>query len=549
MRVLLLLCAALALAALVLWLRPGRERVGATQSAESAETELENDAPRAELVAAAVLEDAEPGPERVRLESGAPPSQPIAGRVEVSGGIPPLDEPRVVAHLQRRGAPREPPRPIVTPVARDGSFAFEVPSDARTVSLELESLVLALSQVEVQPGTTDVVLRPEVRAAVRGHTHRPAHVPLSPPRGLVRPIRDTCVGKGVVEAAGDGWFVLTLAPGKPFVLEAESAEGEPESGPARASGRLALEALSPGEIRDVELFLEPWITLRGLVTDTSGAPVAGAAVLVGRAPAQPPDAIAERNAPNDLRTGADGRFGLPPLPPGAWQVWVRAAGRFSERQTLVLPGEGEEELLFVLDAPAIVRGRVLRPDGAPCSGAWVMDVGSGLRFVSFRKDAASSHAGLGMVVDERWDVVPEPSLATDGEGRFVLEVDSRLARLTAGAASFAPSTPLELELEPGQELDGIVLELRPECRLRGKVLDEDGRPVLSSVRFASADGIEVALFPREGEFALRQLPPGPARIECPPDGTPGGLEGSYEFELDPDQESVIEVRLKGKRPW
>ncbi|NOT29884.1 MAG: carboxypeptidase regulatory-like domain-containing protein [Planctomycetes bacterium] len=546
MRALVPLFAVLGLAAwLVLRLGAGREGLGDGSATPAVGDADPASRPQVALLSAPVVEEATPDGSPARRAAVVARNEPVAGRVEVAGGRPLADQPVVVAHVHRTGVARLHSRRIEAPVARDGSFAFEVPAGTRSVSLELESLVLVLAnEVEVLPGRRDVVLRPEVHAAVRGWAHRPGRLALGPSTCEEEPIHVSC-GESRLDADPGGSFLFTVAVGTPLVIEAETTVGEPDSEPSRASARLALPALQPGEIREVDLFLEPWIGLRGVVLDTAGSPVAGAAVIV-----VPKGEQRLREGPDDFRTGSDGRFVLTPLPPDAWELRVRAAGRFSASKTLVLPREGYEELRFVLAAPALVRGRVLRPDGGPCAGARVLDVNSGPCFAGGPTNEGSRASGLQLIVDERWESTPESSfLPADADGRFAIEVDATRAKLTATGMSFAPSTPLGLELRPGQVMDGIVLWLRPGCRLRGRVLDEDGRPVLGSMRFASADGIEVLLFLHEGEFESSQLPPGRGRIEYPTEGTRGGLEGSLEFELDPERETVVELRLRGKRPW
>ena len=542
---------------------------------------------------APLVEEAAPEGSPARREAVVVRTEPVAGRVEVAGGLPFADQPVVVAHVHRTGVSRLHSRRIEAPVARDGSFALEVPAGTRSVSLDLESLVLWLSEeVEVRPGQRDVVLRPEVRAALRGWAHRPGRLALGPSSCEEEPIRVSCDRAGTLHADPGGGFVFMVPTDTELVLEAEigtggfviradtpiflaaetgTGEAAVEAAEARASARLVLEALRPGEIREVDLFLEPWIAPRGVVTDRSGAPIEGASVMVVLSEEQ----LHQAWQPGVKQTGVDGRVLLDPLPPGPWELWVTAPGRFRDLRKIVLPSDGYEELRFVLGPPGIVRGRVVLPDGTPCEGAIVSDI------QYTRRPPLFEHVGTGESTPTTcsfgFSQSGFTSLAcTDGEGGFTFVADTDAALLVAVGRGFAASLPLEVELGAGVEKNGVVLQLRRACSLSGRAFDEDGKPLLKTLlRFHSADGTDFMLDTgASGTFEAHGLPAGSARIsagftrvgegfeifaryrgsvdvELVPgleheqgNGFRTVLDGSVDVELVPGLETSVELRLK-----
>ncbi len=525
MRVLIPLLGALALAALlVLWLRSGRERVTALPGREAEEVAISSPRTVAELGETPALTVEPAGaPEDFRREPVVAPGETVAGRVEVEGGIPPGDEPVVVAYAHLTGVPRLHSRRFEARVARDGSFAIEMPEETRSVGLELEALLLFLpGEVEVRPGTLDVVLRPKVFAAVRGRVHRPLGLAAAPDQAA--PIH-VSVGKSSIYVDPDGSFELVVEPSQPLELVAATAADEEGQRPMHMRTRLTLDALWPGEIRALDVFLEAWFSPRGVVVGQDGAPVEGAAVVAVGSPFR-----WEAYSPRP-RTDASGRFELtPPLPAGEWELLARASGHFDTREAIVLPQDAHRDLRIVLGSPAVVRGRVLKPDGRPHAGARV---------------AADERRAPDLFATERVEISiqREDDPGTDSEGRFTLELGWATS-LFASAPGFAPSLAIEVEPGSGEELAELVLQLRPGCRLRGRVLDQGGKPVKVALSVQAAEGLlAVVMSDEQGEFDTDRLPPGSSQI------APLGrlYSGTLDVELDPSEDLVVELRLEEVR--
>ncbi len=270
--------------------------------------------------------------------------------------------------------------------------------------------------------------------------------------------------------------------------------GEPApAAPAAADGVAGVDDGPPGTE-----------TLRVLVRDAGGGPVAGArvslherpaasypedgAIFGATSPAQPPAPVAT------VVTDATGTCSLTGLRTGDRVLGVAAEGRARRWMAVVLrPGEPRETLVVDLDAACSVSGRVLAADGAPLAGVTVVAAGpSAWRTNSLGRATTTS----------------------DGKGRYAL------SDLEPG------HTMLAVWQEPGRRQDvawvslpavaEIDLRLPPLARVRGRVLDDGtGQPVAGAVVVAwllPEEGARIA-FARietdgEGRFLLEGIPAG-----------------------------------------
>ena len=520
------LLGALALgAAFALRRDPERARGAAPRAEARQERAVSSAAPAPELVAPRAA-SAEPGETpRVdapgRREAVAEAGALVAGRVEVEGGLPAGEKVVVVAHAYREGVSRLHSRAFEAPVALDGSFELRVPEGTRSVGLELEALLLFLpEEVEVRPGTRDVVLRPNVLAAVRGRVHRPLGLDAVP---SAEETIHVSAGRSAVYADPDGRFELVVRPDEPLELVARTGAAE------GMEKRLELAPLRAGELRQVDVFLEPMHWLHGLVTDESGAPLTDATVELLIAS----ERRLEDLPPEPQQTGADGRFVIGPIRPGPCEIQASAPGWRNEVLELELPADGRELLRFVLTPAVVVRGRVVGPDGAPRAGASVRKVPEPGRLILLSNRA-------------RTDLSPLP---TDEEGRFTYTGDEATIRLVASADGFARSLPLVIE--PGTaSTDGeVVLTLRPACSLRVHVFDESGQPADVFLTLRSEDGTQHVLRGDKGVVVGHAFPPGRAWIEAGPfrietDADACRYTGSVEVVLTPEVEARAELRLR-----
>lgn len=164
----------------------------------------------------------------------------------------------------------------------------------------------------------------------------------------------------LARSAADGSFRVWVAPGEVHI--SAQADGYADgSERARAPGRATV-------------LLTPESVLAGRVVEAgSGAPVAGARVLIGDDDAF---AAGEDRLPN-VRAGAltddDGRFRFARLPPGRYKPTARAERGYGQARQSVLLGLGQTVTDVVIELhPAVqVTGRVVAGDGTPCADGGV----------------------------------------------------------------------------------------------------------------------------------------------------------------------------------
>ena len=106
-------------------------------------------------------------------------------------------------------------------------------------------------------------------------------------------------------------------------------------------------------------------SISGVVRDVDGAPVADASVRIFSGPG------------NEAKTGADGHYVLPDLPPRQYRVsaYVQMP-HISRRLVTLSPGESVTSIDFKLSVPPKVMGRVLDANGEPLPGVRVHLVGT-----------------------------------------------------------------------------------------------------------------------------------------------------------------------------
>ena len=249
-----------------------------------------------------------------------------------------------------------------------------------------------------------------------------------------------------------------------------------------AKGSYQLSAVLPGTLRvmgaPIELPYEGEYLLtiqsggaevRGTVLRASDEqPIAGATIYGGGGDPSSMFAIFS------VRSAADGTFSLT-LPTGrGGGMFVKADG-FAP-QMVDFDGGASRDVIVTMLALARLSGRVTAKSGAaPVAGVTVFATASGGR-------------GMGSA---------PVTARTGADGRYAIEGVApgavRVHALGAGWASAGLSgppfgetiTPYAIELEPGQE-GTLDLEVVAGGRVRGRVLDETGRPVPGAVVQASA---------------------------------------------------------------
>jgi protocatechuate 3,4-dioxygenase beta subunit len=312
-------------------------------------------------------------------------------------------------------------------------------------------------------------------------------------------------------ASGPG---TSAAPGKSALLAVRDARGEPVAGalvrpadieppdPLGVTGtdgrfpiaiplrgwhpRLAVEgpggaraavslgpSLVPGGV--VPVVLRPPEEVAGRVVRAGGGPVAGALVWNGARPSSPP-----------VRTGADGRFRLAVPAGAAVELGAAAAGFLPLRQNVARRAGSPVATTLELRPAAALSGLVVDARGRPVPGALVLAPRSNRQALS----------------------------RADGRFRLTRLLPRGSYELTVQKEGFPRTTAAARTGAAGREVPPLRIVLGEGQRIRGKVLDREGRPIAAELTLAAEEygGGEpersVTSADAQGAFELRDLSPG-----------------------------------------
>lgn len=462
------------------------------QPVEAADAQGRGRSPAATPRFADSLEVTASGRRSGRLERQAtvlqlvPPVRPV-GRVRTAGtGAPvagalvwPAGHPGEVTRTDAEGrfdllasAPKEPELALV--VAAAGFVAARVPwrPGGPPVDLRLTPAATVAGQVVDREG------RPQDGFLVSAERRDDGADDLPPPR---------------VRTGPDGRFRLAgLEPGVAYELVAVRFEV--------ARGRLAVAALATEESRaGLRLPVTAFRVATGRVVDPAGEPVAGAVAALTRVDEAPrffgSDSLGQPSLAARRESDGGGRFRIPGLEPGRYDLRVRAAGFAPVTvRGLTIPARGGEVDLGTvhLGAAAVLRGRVVDAEGGPVVDAEI----------TFLQDR------LGFF--ERWDESANRiSSATDGTFEIVDLTPGATVVVTVAHPGFVRQDVPGVRVPRDEEL---VISLVAAGRVRGRVVDGEGRGV-EGAQVATAEARwEGGTTDPTGAFLLEGIPPGTLQL-------------------------------------
>ncbi len=299
-----------------------------------------------------------------------------------------------------------------------------------------------------------------------------------------------------------GYFRLPEAPreGLRYLLRIRSAKTAPHL--------IRNLPATPGRTRDLgAVQLALGVTVRGVVQDGSGAPVANAEVQGFRMADSGGRGTASTRAPIEsalTRTDDAGRFALPYLPDTQLRLRVTAAGHAEGWSTpLDLQGAAQMETVIRLPGGQVLAGSITDLDRRPIADAQV----------SFRPDPRETDIPQALY-----------SATTDADGRFQLLLPEALRNgvlIAVAAGTYRVQQPIALDDPEAPELR---LARLPE--LAGRCVDADGAAVVGA------------------EVRLVELRPGTADLNAMTARATTVTDAEGRFHLEPDLREAEAMRFQ-----
>ncbi|MCP3961472.1 MAG: hypothetical protein GY719_26810 [bacterium] len=282
-----------------------------------------------------------------------------------------------------------------------------------------------------------------------------------------------------------------------------------------APAKITADALEPAEARtDLRAVLYRGLRAVGTVVDERDVPIAGAEVRL----AEQVDRRrgfrfgGEESEPPGHSTDADGRFAVPDLSAGRYDLQVEAEGYGSVSVPGVeLPeGAGDIDLGTVVLPPGVtVEGRVVDSGGQPLAGVEIH---------ATEPSKMSLPAAYQRLVLAR----TAPDAVTAVDGHFAVKNRRAGERLDLNVAreGYVPQTVSGVVAPPEEPLSVV---LQPASRVTGRVVDEDGDPIAEAALQARPEGLggsggaRFSSFNRarsgeDGRFELLDVEPGKVTV-------------------------------------
>jgi hypothetical protein len=224
--------------------------------------------------------------------------------------------------------------------------------------------------------------------------------------------------------------------------------------------RLVRAARLAGKVLDERGLPLPAVTITAVTLQGRGAAADELTVLAGTLPLAveaaglPGQSLSRQGKVRTTSSDATGRFSIDDLPPGRVRLEVSSPERlpFAREPIILGPSEHQDLGAVVLQAGAIITGRVLDEGGRAIEGARVE-----------ARPVAKA---------------PPARMATDREGRFSLRVPGGDYALLALAPARAPRSVFAVHAAPGVESPPFEVRLvRADGTLEGQVRDDKDHPV------------------------------------------------------------------------
>lgn len=250
----------------------------------------------------------------------------------------------------------------------------------------------------------------------------------------------------------------------------------------------------PGE--PLTITLKPASRVSGIVVDSSGQPVAEAALQLLKRVVRGTRTINSNQASTTSKN--DGTFEFIDIPPENYGLAVHASGwqDFEMEGIELAPGKDIDELRVTLLPEAFVEGTVMMSDGQPAIGANVKTTSEETR--RYRPG-----------ISQAW---------TDGSGNYILHGLKPGKAMIEAVHEEAPRQVKEIDLKPGS--NRLDFQLEGGYSVSGRVQDESGAGLVNvALRIFNAYSARLsATTAEDGTFQFKSVPNGNHHLQVNKEG-------------------------------
>jgi protocatechuate 3,4-dioxygenase beta subunit len=318
----------------------------------------------------------------------------------------------------------------------------------------------------------------------------------------------------------DGRFELRDLPAGTYELTARGKGHAPLSVPG-----LAIPA-GAGSTDLGTLLLAPGVPLEGYAADPAGKPVAGVEIYALQPDVFPMSTFLRPDATPAAVTGADGFFRIEDRRAGETIHLLAARDGYAPAEAPGVRVPSEPPVRLVLKPASTVEGKTVGVDGEPIAGAMIFAFPTDSMPLGGRRLAGGNSGPV----------------TSDEEGSFRIEnVPPGLFELRAMAPGRQQARLGNLEVRPGEVLQGLEIVLAPGATITGRVLSASGQPARQAeVRLQDDQTFVGTITDGEGRYSLEGVPPGRRAVLA----EQGGRQAQRELDVRIG-ENTLDLTLEG----
>lgn len=250
-------------------------------------------------------------------------------------------------------------------------------------------------------------------------------------------------------------------------------------------GSVAIDGVARNS-ENIKITIPEGIVVNGIITNAAtGEPVPGARVTLLNSGVRGYYTGGEEGNYGQVNSGGDGKFTLPGVQAGKYNITATAPGFIVQRESNIelAAGVNRREISLAMAPGGTARGRVLdRATSAPIAGAIITISASSRGFEN--EKLRSDYMNVGMQLHRA---------VTGLDGQFELTgIPPGKTRFTATEETHIDSAAEPTEMIAGVTVDGIVIYMDAGGAIEGFAILEDGEPLAGGMATATLEDEEVS---------------------------------------------------------